>query len=1649
MKKFLKGMYKDSERVDQPEGTYRDALNSNINDVKGAITNEQGTRLIAENLKIVGEIALNDGEILVFQVDDDTDQSVIRFLDPEDNTDTILYANPGLNFSVQNPIEGVFRTLSNGDRVAYFTDNTYVEEETEAYTYVSNNNPPRAFNIDQQKRAVEENAFNVFFLYGDPNLSVEKLDLFPNPGIIPRIDGVEVLEGGGLSTAAYHLALAYVDENLNETNYFVISNPVSIVRAPEYVFPIEAQTGNQRATQTKKSICWKVRVYKNCNYRYIQPAIIRVEGGAEGIEAREVYKLEPIIHPKEDEVIDIIHTGIENFSTASLDDIIIDNPRYLSAKTIAQSSNRLYLANLKQRPDIGYQKFANAIEVEAVTKEIENFDARVFSTYSLNVGYYLMIRPTASVSFTDAGGFNEDYVTKVIKPIQENSNRGYRNANTIFKKKSYRRNDVYALYISFILNDGTETLAYHIPGRAPVNINRLNLPPLNTINETDLISSVPDAEQYFGVQTGEILGSIPNAKVYQMFDTTILSTETPQTMSYWENENEIYPDLDDFDIWTVNVDGTPAFTGESLKGQKVRHHKFPSNNNFGFAHVKPFEQFSIPNNYEESDDTGKVIFNEVVRYLGIKLKNIRIPKDILNQVQEYRVYYAKRKEEDKTIVGSGVPAAGHPRYSTQLTNNQQAATRLKNYTAFYMRGEFASIISGNTVMQINKPEWVNQNYYYGSPVFKIHDFSMLRQEKNVSNITHIDVQYILTCRHFRGGPHMFFDVDDVAPNVGYNSLGWLSEQFGNVEDPNDDDSAVRAWVTSLMVANVYSYPNSALVDVGATVGTGAYIKAQDLFETGNNILMVDEESKSYLPGRRNLRDEKGSSFKGANYLLNALGETSIALGLKSGLPALSGFHPSGFGLGLFLNGYDDVFDDVALGWHSQAQGYLNVYHQNGGFDDSANYVLNDNSAYRHGKPNVYLVNMCSRKSNVFKPFDRQELVWTGYSQKIINPNLETGVVEKDSIRYEFSELSDAGITEFNYYEGTTSIHIFGGDTFLTRFAVRTTSMESGWTFYSSNISVPFNLNEGDPLLGTTAGIEISDQSYSSLSFGLTNPNARSSQNTTPVSTLISYICESDENINFRHPFDVNKGVDVNEGKFFDLYTASSIIFEPPSVDFTSRDNLLYESHYSAVQDIKVPQPFPKRDVLRNLYPTRIVRSQKTNNEIVDRYREFLTLDLRDLPEDSGEIWKITEIKNLIYIQTEENMYLTKGNERMTIDTSNVFVGSGDIFELSPDKLVAADVGVAGTVSQYASVRVPEGLFFISYLERKVYLLGQGLETVSDLGMEDWFLENIPFVIEQYGANIFDTYESVNMDAPTQFFGYVAGYDPKMKKIVLTKRERIPTQEFIDLYNAGSIEFNNTTGTFFEVSEFDSKEIPYDSHIYFTDGGWTVSYSPKFKVWASRHSYVPRMYTTTYKYLYSYNLESAWEHSDFNNPGNFYGTVYPFELEFIDNTSPAESKIFSSIYFWLDVTQIESHTTLNEKFTDTGFDSFYVYNTRQISGTPTTINYLSNTRLVDKIWYINDFRDFSDVQSSNTSSLINVSPNVQEEFTSQVFIPSEDQRMFIEEGVVNPNYLNLNKPWHEQKKFVDTYLAVRLSASNNLRRLINLFGAGTKFRKSFR
>jgi hypothetical protein len=102
-----------------------------------------------------------------------------------------------------------------------------------------------------------------------------------------------------------------------------------------------------------------------------------------------------------------------------------------------------------------------------------------------------------------------------------------------------------------------------------------------------------------------------------------------------------------------------------------------------------------------------------------------------------------------------------------------------------------------------------------------------------------------------------------------------------------------------------------------------------------------------------------------------------------------------------------------------------------------------------------------------------------------------------------------------------------------------------------------------------------------------------------------------------------------------------------------------------------------------------------------------------------------------------------------------------------------------------------------------------------------------------------------------------------------------------------------------------------------------------------------------------------------------------------------------------------------------------------------------------MWFINDVRDLSVQQQLTEGELITGTENVAGNITTSVTTHPQNITMFTEEGVVNNNYVNVNKEWYNRRKLVDHFMGVRLIKDNTNRNLVHLYAVGTKFRKSFR
>lgn len=186
--------------------------------------------------------------------------------------------------------------------------------------------------------------------------------------------------------------------------------------------------------------------------------------------------------------------------------------------------------------------------------------------------------------------------------------------NTVGTEKGWRSGEVYSFYCSLLLKKGGESRLFHIPGRAPVG------------------TEATDLTQY---RTG---GANPEGlndtvKKFRIEDTS--STATAATnMGYWENEDETYPSTDDYD--------SSGLGGLDLRGQNVRHHRFPTQRAARVA-------------------LGSTSFFGITQLNNSKIKvsNIVISSEIANKIHGVKIYYAKRDIENMTCLGQSIFQYNH------------------------------------------------------------------------------------------------------------------------------------------------------------------------------------------------------------------------------------------------------------------------------------------------------------------------------------------------------------------------------------------------------------------------------------------------------------------------------------------------------------------------------------------------------------------------------------------------------------------------------------------------------------------------------------------------------------------------------------------------------------------------------------------------------------------------------------------------------------------------------------------------------------------------------------------------------------------------------------------------------------------------------
>jgi len=208
------------------------------------------------------------------------------------------------------------------------------------------------------------------------------------------------------------------------------------------------------------------------------------------------------------------------------------------------------------------------------------------------------------------------------------------------EEKTFMHEEVYAFYIRYKIVDGTSTDAFFLTGPDLTSGDRA----------TSTVAS----------------GKGITAKKYQVEDTIPLFDAVNKNGYFgkWENENEVYPSTADFD--------SSAVGGQDLRGQKVRHHRFPS-----IAWCKD-------NLYQGTTNYGK----DTLDMLGISVENVIIPSQYAADIVGWEIFYAKRNLSNSTVVGQSAllfgamsNRGGPTRYSTGGNWNGKVEFRTFDHSA--------------------------------------------------------------------------------------------------------------------------------------------------------------------------------------------------------------------------------------------------------------------------------------------------------------------------------------------------------------------------------------------------------------------------------------------------------------------------------------------------------------------------------------------------------------------------------------------------------------------------------------------------------------------------------------------------------------------------------------------------------------------------------------------------------------------------------------------------------------------------------------------------------------------------------------------------------------------------------------------------------
>ena len=1309
---------------------------------------------------------------IFFITNPETKQSQIGCMDNNDCIYRVIVNAPCLNFNVNYPIHKVAHKITNCATEIYWTDGY---------------NPRRYLDIEDIPKVLKSGTPFCNPEYTD-DLDCNQLKLQPNFKI-PQLEVVDVINTGNLIAGTYQFAIQYSDPQGNPyTSYYSVTNPTPIAdpafTSVNFNYPVG------------KSIILKINNLEDTGlYQYFNLAVIRTVNDITSVELVGTYYIDELIK-------EITYTG-QNVTQIRLtvDDIFEKFPYYDIAQDLTNVQDVLVWDNLTSISRINYQNIANQIALQWQTWRIPA---------------------------------TEDYADEL-------------NATNL---RGYLRDEVYAFEIVFLLKNGKQTDGFHIPGRV--------LAP-----SEELIPDVPDTNPDFIGEPDYVTSGVGYSKYWKIYNTASVISFAPERttadsykgpyqygqFAYWESE-ETYPCNDD--VWgdlagkpirhhkfpDINI--SPAYESKIFTSASNlvmgNDAVFPIGIRIDVQQVsKLIESSSLTQ--EQKDE---IVGFKIIRANRGTNKSI-IAKGILRNVNTYErdeetYFYPNYPYNDlredpflnstnnafaqvcdgyNIIINTLPPSGTVDIVYTDCNTNKQTTKKYTSTGLFHLCSIGKPILSstgGSVLIGLSTyEEWR----------IKVCSCSFISFTSGAEAQWN-DIYKGITKDWIKGSPICNNFVVRVVPGEGgptkVRGNGNLCfEYIGTVTGPSCKGETRQPGFTEKR-RQIFNSPETSF----GQPFLGNVLKLESVMFGGGkgHFVEVKNNAKYRLLTEEAQRDALSSA--------NRLGESTTPFDPTAMFTAYQAY------LTIYINGI--TRKNYAYSFNSIAD-----YNYGVGVPDNQGIKQRHLDIARYLIPGVLNVgdinniNNYQRESSVYLRTDMNKPV---LPFAIESPNMTPGgvAIVTDQSRY---TISDAGlcnapskekdISVVSYYASIKNIFVnqygqiysyetvdtgfqslidpstpkiatvFGGDTFISRFAFKTKlpffidnrvdAPDDSDIFYDEigNIAYPRYWHSARSILEsyTAQNFTILTNIISYKAHNFDCPNSPSSlPSSNPLRTyydgyfylfaygIPNFYCESSYNTNLRQAFNNREGdfwPHVSTGIPDDWVQQT---FVPIAQDNSYYYNVTFSKQNKENTFTHLPIDWSKP--CYTYYPFRAIYSDSQNIDSDNRVNSWLiyrAVSYFDFPQNYGNLTSLDGIQNRAVLARFENKTLMYNN-LLTIDTSNpqaAYIGNPMMFRGAPPiDFAETDLGYVGSQNKML-LKIPQGQITVDAKRGQVFLIS-GTQAVDlsafGSGMNRFFTDHLAFEIIRY-------FPKVPTDNHFNGIGLHGVYDSKYERVIITKLDYVP------------------------------------------------------------------------------------------------------------------------------------------------------------------------------------------------------------------------------------------------------------------------------------